>query len=327
MKHFLVAAMGVAALVAAGCGNAVDGVPVPGSASGTETASAEKTREAGFDECGLVEPAELADALGVDTMFITGRSVMTATHEGTRRASCSYHPENEPGALGVELTTVAGADPERFFEPFAENFDNVQPIARLGDRAEAVAYSANGTSNHYVEIRTISGNRGLHLFYTYSDDGGAMPEADGESAAVILWTALERLPEEVVIPDGTPEGRCADVDLSTAAEVLGAALTMARSVLSEGGDVNCYFSGGGASLEASLDTGSRWSVEPEQVTHADIGDGARVILTAAGTMTAWANVGEHFVSVTATYDDAVTGLRPADVELVRAVVDTISEGN
>jgi hypothetical protein len=69
MKHCLVAAMGVAALLAAGCGNAVAGAPAPGAESASEkTTSTEKTQETGFDECGLIEPAELAEALGVDTI-------------------------------------------------------------------------------------------------------------------------------------------------------------------------------------------------------------------------------------------------------------------
>lgn len=332
MKHNLVAAVGVAALLAVtGCSSAVAGAPVPSGQSGSEeTTSTEKTQETGFDECGLIEPDELASALGVDAMFITGRSVMTLSNEGTRRATCDYYPEDDPVSLGMSLSTVSDTDPERFFAPFARDFDNVQPIHILGDRAEAVAYKANGTTRHFIEVRTISGNRGLHLFYSYKDDGGLMPKADGIATAVFLATALERLPDEVEIPDGTPEGRCADFDLSSAAEVVGAELTMARSVLSDRGDLSCYFRGGEASLEVAVDADSQWSVEPEEVTHADIGDGARVIFTEAKTVTGSVNLGGQFVSITMSYDgdaSSITGLRPADIELVREVVDTISEGN
>jgi hypothetical protein len=145
-------------------GNAVAGAPVPSSKPGSEktTATEQKT---GFDECGLIEPDELAAALSVDAMFVSGRSVMTASDEGARRATCSYCPENEPGALGMEVT----------------------------------------------------------------------------------------------IPDGTPEGRCADFALSSAAEVVGAELTMARSVPCGGDDMNCYFSGGNASLRVTLHADSQWS--------------------------------------------------------------------
>jgi len=332
MKHYLGAAMGVAALLAvAGCGGDVAGTPVSAERPASETTgSTEKTRETGFDECGLVEPDELAAALGVDTMFITGRSVMPLLNEGSRRASCTYYPEDDPSVLGMSLSTVSDTSPEQFFAPFARGFNNVETVRDLGDRAEAVAYKANGTSRHFIEVRTISGDRGLHFFYSYSDDGGPMPKADGAAAKMILLSAVKRLPDEVEIPDGTPEGRCADFDLSSAAEVVGAELTMARSVLSDGGDMNCYFHGGKASLKVTVDTDSRWSVEPEDVTHADIGDGARLIFTEAKTMTGSINVGEQYVTIAVSYDgdaSSITGLRPADIELARDVVATISEGN
>ena len=329
--HQLCAAMGVAALLAvAGCGNDVAGAPASARQPASETAeSTTKAQETGFDECGLVEPDEVAEAIGVDAMYVTSRTVHKAS-DGSSSAACVYFPEDVPGTLGLQLSTVTDTDPEKFFEPFAKNFDNVEKVADLGDRAEAVAYGADGTSTHFVEVRTIVGDRGLHFYYSYKDDGGAMPKADGAAAKIILATALERLPDEVEIADGTPEGGCADFDLESTAEVVGAELTMARSVVSDGGAMSCYFGGGDASLKVILYPDSEYSVEPEEITHADIGDGARVIFTEAGTMTAWVNVGERFVSIGVSYDAAagtVTGLRPADVELVRSVADTISEGN
>lgn len=324
-------AMGVAALLTVtGCGGDTTGVPAPAEQPALEKTSTTQ-KQTGFDECELIETDELAKALGVDAMYVTGRSVMTQT-DGSRRASCAYFPEDVPGMLGMELNTVADTDPERFFEPFSENFENVEEIRDLGDRGEAVAYQAQGTSTHYIEVRTIVGDRGLHLFYSYQDEGGVMPKADGVSAGVILGTALERLPDQVTIPDGTPEGPCADIDLAPAAEALGAELAMARSVLSKKDSMSCYFSGGGASLEVILLTdpsrAEKATVKPADITHADLGDGAKVMITDAEALDARVNLGNRVVAITATYDTGPgTTPRPADVEMVRTVVDAVSEGN
>ncbi|MER5261697.1 DUF3558 family protein [Actinosynnema sp. NPDC002837] len=326
------AALGVAALaVAAGCGQAITGAAAPESRSGAEpTDAAGKDRKTGFDECGLVTPAEVAKAIGVNAMHVTGRSAVTQP-DGSRRAGCTYFPEDVPGMLGLKISTVADTDAERFFAPFAKNFRNVQTIPRLGDRAEAVAYKANGTSTHYIEVRTLAGNRGLHLFYTYTDGSATMPKADGAAAATILVQALDRLPDKVTIPDGAPEGRCADVDLGPAKEVVGAELVMARSVVSGGGGMTCHFSGGAGSLEVSLftdeDRAAKAAVPPDKITHADIGDGARLMVTEANALDARVNVGDQVVMVVASYAGKVTEPRPADVELVRTVVDAITDPN
>ncbi len=291
----------------------------------------EDVAETGFDECGLVEPAEIAEVLGVDAMYVTARSAVELDAEGDRRAGCKYLPAELPGISAMEIATVTGTDPERFFAPFADNFQNVETIADLGDRAEAVAYGGEGT--HYIEIRTILGDRGLHFHYAYADEGGLMPEADGRAAALILTKALEQLPDEVVIPDGTPEGKCADVDLEAAAEVVGGELTMARSVLSDDGAMSCAFTGGNVTLDIAVTTDpdrvAKDAVEPDTITHADIGDGARLMITEAGGLLARANVGDHVVIVQGGYAEAgsVTELRPEDVELVRSIVDVVGEGN
>jgi hypothetical protein len=328
MKFHLGAVMGVAALLAVtGCGSSVAGEP---KAVSKTTASAEKKQEAGFDECGLVEPEEFAEAIGVEAMYVIGRSVMTLD-TGTRRASCTYYPEDTPGMFGPSISTEANTNAEEFFEPFAKNFKNVGTIPGLGDRAEAVAYKANGTSRHFVEVRTISGNRGVHMLYTYLDNGGPMPEADGPAAAKILWTALERLPDEVTIPDGTPEGKCADVDLSLAAETLGAELDMARSVVSDAGGASCNYSGDDASFDILFYTDpdvAKDALPPDLVTHPEIGEGARLLYTQAETIDAQVNLGDHYMRITLYHaGDSVTEVRPADVELVRNIVDVFSEGN
>jgi hypothetical protein len=333
MKFHLGAVMGVAALLAvAGCGSSIAGEPTFTEQPVSKTTeSGEKKQEAGFDECGLVEPEEFAEAVGVEAMYVISRSVMTLDN-GSRRASCMYYPEDVPGMYGSSISTVANTNAEEFFEPFAKDFDNVETINGLGDRAEAVAYKANGTSRHFVEVKTISGDRGLHLLYTYLDKGGLIPKADGGAAAKILTMALERLPDEVTIPDGAPEGMCADVDLSAAAETLGAELEMARSVVADTGGTSCNFSGDDASFDILFytDPGLARSaaVPPDGITHPDIGEGARLLFTQAETLDAQVNLGNHYMRITLYHaGDSVTEVRPADVELVRGIVDVFSEGN
>ncbi len=316
-----------ALLLLAGCGGTIAGAPVPAPAPGSATTESSVDTEEGFDECGLVEPEEIAEVLGVPALYVTGRTAMVQT-DGSRTAGCVYFPEDVPGMIGMQLNTVADTGPERFFAPFARDFENVRTIPDLGDRAEAVAYRAQGTPNHYIEIRTLLGSTGLHLFYTYRDDGGVMPVADGAAAAVLLTTALTRLPDEVTIPDGTPSGGCADIDLGAAGETVGADLDMARSVAS-GGGVSCYFSGGGANIEVNLIADRRWAeqatVAPDAITHADLGDGAHVSVTDTGLLNARVNLGDRVVAITATYADPATTLRPADVELVRTTVASADE--
>jgi hypothetical protein len=332
----LLTVVGAAALLAvAGCGG--DGEPgglapaTPPSLELKTTENVEQAEPAGFDECGLVQPEEVAEALGVDAMYVNGRAVMKLLPEaGDHRAVCKYFPEDVPGLLGMDLSTLTNTSPEAFFT-FAENYENVETIPNLGDRAEAVAYRANDSSTHFVEVKTIKGDQGLHLFYAYSD-GGTMPKADGAATAVILTKALERLPDKVTIPDGTPEGPCADIDLESAAEAVGDELTMARSVMAAKGALNCWFSGADANLDVVLVTEpSRVelsAVPPDEITHADLGDGARLLVGEDGQLRAVVNLGDRLVKITARYgDDAgtVTEPRPADVELVRSVVDTIGE--
>jgi len=193
-----------------------------------------------------------------------------------------------------------------------------------------VAYGAEGTPNHFIEIRTLDGDRGVHLFYAYRDGGGAMPEIEGPAAAGLLTTAMERLPDEVTITNGAPEGRCAGIDLDHATEAVGSELVMARSVESGGDGVNCHFGGDGASLDISMLTDPTEArgkaVAPDQVTHSDLGDGARIVIAEGGALSARINLGDRVLVITASYGadaDTVTKPRPAHVELVRAIVDGI----
>ncbi|MHA6624036.1 hypothetical protein ACU61A_01380 [Pseudonocardia sichuanensis] len=323
LSRYLVTALGTVALLAVAACSSAEPDPAGSAAPVTEPAP-----ETGFDECSLLEPAEAAELLGTDAMYVTARAAMTQS-DGSPRASCRYFPEDVPGMLGMELATVTDTDPDRFFAPF-ERFTNVETVEELGDRTEAVKLSATGTRNNFIEIRTIEGNRGLHLYYAYREGDGTMPEIDGRAAALLLTTALDRLPDEVVIPPGAPEGRCADVDLGQAAETLGGELVTARSVGSAGGAMSCHFSGGGALLEVIVVTDAREaegaSVGPDLLTHPDIGDGARVVIAEGGALQSRVNLGDRLVRITATHAaDAgtVTALRPTDLELVRGIVDGI----
>jgi hypothetical protein len=323
LSRHLAAALGSAALLAVAACSSADPDP-----TGSPAPTIAPAPEAGFDECSLIEPAEAAELLGADTMYVTARSAMTQS-DGSPRAGCRYFPQDVPGMLGMQLSTVADTDPDRFFAPF-DSFDNVETVEKLGERTEAVTYSADGTRNKFIEIRTIEGNRGLHLFYAYQDGGGTMPEIDGQAAALMLTTALDRMPDEVVVPPGAPEGRCVDVDLGQAAETLGSEMVMSRSVGSGGSAMSCYSSGGGASLEVIVVTDAREaegaSVGSDLVTHPDIGDAARVVIAEGGSLQARVNLGDRVVRITATYaTDAgtVTEVRPTDLELVRGIVGGI----
>lgn len=328
----LVAVLGATALLAsAGCGNEyVTGTPAGEAPSLEMTATEESEPETGFDECSLIDPSEAAEWMGIDALYVTGRSAMRLD-DGSMRATCTYFPENVPGMLGMHLNTVTDTDPERFFAPF-KKYDNVLSVEEIGDRTEAVGYSARGTSTRFLEIRTIAGDRGIHLYYTYSD-GGVMPELNGGAAVgTIMRGALERLPDEVTIPDGTPEGVCADLHLELAAEALGAELGMARSVVAEGDAVSCFFSGDGTNLDYAVLTDPKrakgLAVARGDVTHSDIGDGARLLITEAGSLDARINLGDHVVAITASYGDdagAITEPRPEDIALVQTIVDSVGE--
>lgn len=326
----------VVLLATAGCADDVAGSATPaGDLPSLEPKSTESTgQEAGFDEC-VLEPSELAEILDVDAMYVTAREA-ARRDDGSQRASCTYLPEDVPGVTGMTLSTVVGTDPERFFAPF-KKFENVLPIENLGDRAQAVSYGARGSAVHILEIRTITGDRGVHLFYTYREDGGgAMPVLDGGAAqGTLLTQVLDRLPEDVTIPDGAPEGACADLDLDPAAEALGAEFVMSRSVVSDTGGMNCFFGNGQASLTVIVLTDParvrNWAVAGDEITEQDIGDGARVRVLPAeggaqGSLDATVNLGDRVVQVSGSYAadaDKVTEPRPADLELVRAVIDAI----
>lgn len=335
----LVAAVGVAAAVTvAGCAGPISGTPVAGgqgdAAPGPEGTNPEQ--ETGFEACALLEPEEIAGWIGTDSVYVTSIDVMDHGDAG-RNITCTYHPRNVPGLLGMKLTFSADADPEKYFLPFEKNYDNVLPL-KIGDRGAAVGYRAKGTVNHFYEIRAIEGNRGLHLFYPFRDDGtGAFPvvEDGARKWGTMLNTAFERMPDTLDIPDGKPEGACAEIDLDHAEEVLGAELTTARTVEGEAG-LDCTFGGRAARLLITLltDPGLVPSVaaKPEDITHDDIGDGARLRINEArpgeqGPLDALANVDGGVVSIQATYGDGVHGVtepRPDDVELVRAIVSAVS---
>lgn len=331
----LAVVIGAAALLVAGCS---DDPAKPGGfapPAGTPTlelkpteTKAERKEAAGFDECSLLTPEQAAEAVGVDAMYVTGRGAFSF-EDGRHSVGCTYFPENVPGMRGMILSTLTETDEERFFAPMEDNFKNVEEIPNLGDRTSAVAYSADGTKNHYVEVRTLVGDQGLYLYYAYQEDGGVMPKADGAAAAKILALAMEKLPEKATIPNGTPEGPCADIDLDLAAEAIGADMEMARTVLTDEDALNCYFSGGAGSVDASLITDptrvERSAPAPDAITHADIGDGAKLLITEANSLIALVITGDNLVAINVSFGNTkVTALRDVDVELVRTIVDAVA---
>lgn len=290
-----------------------------------------------FDECALLDPAELAALIGVETLYITAREVLPEAPEGGRLAGCSYLNDDVPGITGMTLNTVTGTDRESFFRPFAER--EVHAVDTLGDRAEVAAYEIPDSGLHFRELRVAAGDIGLHLRYTYNESPGGMPALDEDAVAQLMSfvanAGLERLPDEVYIPDGTPEGPCADVDLAQAADTLGAELTTARAVVGGDGALSCSFTGDQAGLEVVVitdDSRAPLMRAPAEVVNApDIGDGARLLIQpndeTQGPLDATVNVGENVVLVIASYDSAagrVTEPRPADVDLVRAVAGAVS---
>ncbi|GAB3444080.1 DUF3558 family protein [Actinophytocola sediminis] len=339
MIRRLVAVVGVAAmLTVAGCGGDVSGTPVAGGQDGGASERPEGTGdEPGFDECAVLEPAEVAEFVGTENMYVTSADVMDLL-DGSTSATCQYFPKDVPGMLGMKLSYVAGADPDEFFVPFEKNFDNVLPL-EIGDRGAAVGYSADGTSNHFYEVRAIKGTVGLHLFYAFSEGpGGDMPDVENgaDKWGAMFTTAFDRLPAELSISDGEPTGACAEIDLDQMTEVLGAELRTARTTEGDDGALDCTFGGGSGVVSITVLTDKEMvpgqSVKPADITNDDIGDGAKVGITEPnpgeqGRLSARANVGDALVAINAPYGDSVRGVtepRPEDIELVRAIVGAVT---
>ncbi|ASR37699.1 hypothetical protein BAY61_24860 [Prauserella marina] len=329
-----VAALGTAALLTmSGCGEDVAGKPVQQANGQNEpsTPSAPDEVENGFDECALVETEAIAQAIGVDTMYITSREARLQD-DGSTRALCQYHPQDVPGLNGMTLSTVTGTDAERFFAPFDKH--EVAEIDSIGDATKVVAFEVDGSPTAFIELRTIVGDIGLHLRYQYDQSGGgAMPEANGTALGTIVRSAIEELPGDVAIPEGQPEGVCAEIDLDLAARVLGDELVMSRTLESNAGGATCDLSNGPASLGiihvTNEDQVAKMATKPELINE-DIGDGALVEVAQTpegqGPLHARVNVGDEIVEIFAHYADSVaqfTTPRPEDLDLVRSVVASV----
>jgi hypothetical protein len=295
--------------------------------------SQEPVEQAGFDECGLFETDELADFFGADTLYITGRS-MYPQGDGGRFAGCSYDTDDIPGVEGLKMSTVAGTNQEAFFQSWEGR--ETGEVDDLGDHAEAFTLTDAGGSAHMGLLKVLDGDTGLNFQYSYIENSPeSMPAFDdatlGQKMAELAVMALERLPEEVTIPDGAPEGPCADIDLAQASGVLGEDLIAARTVLSDTGAMTCEFTSNGAALRAIVYTDPvfRRSMRApsEEINVPDIGDGAAVaIQQEAGLLDAHVNAGERVLSISAQYAPAVGApdeLRPEDTELVRAIADAL----
>ncbi len=336
----LAVALGAMALVA-GCSSGDSSEP-EGDAAGSGAAegsgqepqeqqeSQEPAAQTGFDECGLFETDELADIFGVPALHITDRSINPQA-EGGRLAACGYYSDDIPGLSGVWINTVAGTDEEGLFAAFEGR--DTGSLDNLGDRAEVVATTAPGGAVRSRQLRAIDGDVGLIISYTYDEAPGgvpAIPDAElGEAVATVAALTLDRVPQELTILDGEPEGPCAEVDLAHAAEVLGAELVAARTVLNDTGGVSCTFTGNGAALEAVVytdpETVENWSPPADEITAPDIADGARLD-TDQGYLDARVISGDHVLAISAWYTEAVGAPAtpgPQETELLRAVAEAI----
>ncbi|KAB8163355.1 DUF3558 domain-containing protein [Streptomyces sp. 3MP-14] len=295
-----------------------------------EEGAEEPVAQAGYDECQLFQPAELAELLGIPTLHITGRSIGPQA-QGGRLAGCGYYAEDVPGFSGLWVHLVAGAEEGEFFAPF--DGSDTGPVEGLGDRAEVLALTAPGGAVRSRELRAIDDDLGLVVSYTYDEAPGGMPaipDAElGEAVATIAFTALERAPEELVIPDGEPEGPCAEVDLAHAAEVIGERPAAVRTVLNDAGGLRCDFAGDEASLGVVVYTDptfvANWAPPAEEINAPEIADGARLD-TSQGYLESRVISGDRVLVVSAAYTEAVgapaePGARES--ELVAAVAEAV----
>ncbi|WP_199742483.1 DUF3558 family protein [Streptomyces triticirhizae] len=349
-----VAACGLAAtLLVAGCGGSDSGNnggsgngDGGASSAGGDASPAEETEPepeedaeaAGLDACELLTEQEVATAIGAEALHVTSRRVAPEV-DGGRLAGCSYLNEDVPGIAGMTLNVVAGTDDEAFFMPFAER-EGLYAVDELGERNLYVGYETGDGSVHFRELRIMEGDTGLHLRYTYHDNPGGMPALDEDSMVdamtAIASSAIERLPDQVTIADGVPEGPCAEIDLALAAEALGGELTTAGSVVGEDGALNCEFGGVDAELTVLAVTDparvASMGVPAAEVNVPDLGDGARVRVMPAdagaqGPLDATVNVGgTKVVVVSAVYAPeagAMSEPAPEAVELVRHIAATV----
>ncbi|UED88161.1 DUF3558 family protein [Streptomyces profundus] len=342
-------ACGVAALLGvAGCSESGSPEPGGGASAGADEGAArgdaaaddepeaERVEDAGFDPCDLLPPEEVAPLIGVDALYVTSRQV-SPDADGGRLAGCSYLTEDVPGIAGMTVNVVAGTEREAFFAPFQER-EALVVDGSFGDEQRVVAYETPDGSTHFRELRVIEGDTGFHIRYTYNDSPDGMPalddEAMAEALALMTVAALDRLPAEVTIADGVPEGVCADIDLALASGALGEELTTARSVLGEGGALNCEFSGEAAALTvvavSAPDRVAAMRVPAEMLNVADIGDGASVRILpndeAQGPLDAMVHLGDRLVVVSAAYGPgagSITAPRAEDAELVRDIAEAV----
>jgi len=280
----------------------------------------------------VVEPAELAEWVGTDAMFVTSADVVVSP-EGATRATCTYYPKDIPGATGMKLTYSPDVDPDTYFDQWEKNYDNRLPL-EIGDRAEAIALSSEGVDVKLYLVHAIKGTQGVDLFYSFAEDpekSGGMPvvEEGADKFGKVLNAVFERLPEELDIQDGEPEGACADIDLDLLSETLQADLTTARTTQGDNEAIDCTFGGPSGYVSASYMVPGR---PPGSITHQDVADGALIRIdepgggATQGQLSAWAVIGENVLRISATYGNDVSGItepRPEDVELVRAIVEAV----
>lgn len=345
-RRLVVASVATVLLACVGCTTSVGGMAAPGTDPGGSSQDPGPASsppdpvepENAFDECGLFPPEELAELLGIDeTLYITEREAVPNGNTG-RVAVCGYFNENVPGVVGMWIDTAVDTDEERFFAPFEE----YKVIERgFGDRAEFVPRSVSSTGLQILELRVLQGDVGIHIRYDhYEESSSGMPELPAKqvSGAMvrIAGKSFEELPDEVVLAPGTPEGRCADIDPARAAGVLGGELTTVRSVLSDGGGMNCSFRGDDTALSVVVLTDPEQArdarLEADELNVTDLGDGARMYIADAddgeqGSLNVRIHAGDHVVKIFGLYGpDAgtFTEPRPEDKDLARAILEAVT---
>jgi hypothetical protein len=132
----------------------------------TEDGPGGEEEAAGFDECSLIAPDELAAAMGTEEVHITARGAKPSA-EGGWDLMCLYGTEDTPGAGLVNVQLSTATDRARFFEPF-ENDDTV--AVDVGDHAEILDDVDPASGKVTSELRAIAGDHGLYIRYVLGID-------------------------------------------------------------------------------------------------------------------------------------------------------------
>ncbi len=328
-----VATVGVLLLLSA-CGN------TDGKDGGAQ--SAPRFAKAGtFDECGLLHPDEVAEAVDESDYTVTTRS---ARPRGKGwEVGCGYGPDGSVGSARVTIlvTTHLGQAALGSASPTAQDRrDRTPPVGsaptplpQLGDEAwydvdhhPAVDGKAPVPSRVRVTVR--QGSAMLTVRLPLYEDGVA---EQVRTAIKLARTAVRRLPTSFHVTPRRIEGQCARVDLDVASTVLKEKLSGARSVTTGDGDMYCSFKGRRASLEVMTTTAetsvTRFEAERVGTPIRGLGDAAR-FRGMSPIQSLDIRVGERVISVSGISSDleelTLTRPRPpstGELALFRSLVE------